>query len=388
MVRTARRWLEAVDAQVDPDALVGSLSPADRQLVEIARSVGSGARVLFFDEPSAALGPAETERLFRLIRRLVDGGAGVVYVSHRLEEVFAVCDRIVVLRDGSVVEEALVDESDEESLVRAMAGRKLEHVMRETRRFQARDVPVLRVRDLRLGSRLRGVDLVVREGEIHGLAGIVGSGRTRLLAALAGLERPDGGTIELGGGRYAPRSPGSAIEAGVCLVPEDRVGSALFAELSQAVNVVVSRHAAAAAALGLITRAREGVTADPLLQRLDVRPRASTMRAGALSGGNQQKLIVARALFARPRLLLLDEPTRGVDVGAKADIHRLLTELAAEGIAVVLASSDMRELVSLSDRITVMARGRTTGTFEPPFDSQALIAAATADARTPGGIAA
>jgi ABC-type sugar transport system ATPase subunit len=228
----------------------------------------------------------------------------------------------------------------------------------------------------------------VREGEIHGLAGIVGSGRSRLLSVLAGLERPDRGTVELAGRPYAPRSPGAAIAAGVSLVPEDRVASALFPELSQAVNVVVSRHREAAAALGWVTRSREGATAAPLLERLDVRPRQSRMRGGALSGGNQQKLIVARALFAGPKLLLLDEPTRGVDVGAKADIHRLLSELTAEGIAVVIVSSDMRELISLSDRITVMARGRTTGVFDPPFDSEELIAAATAEARNPGGMAA
>jgi ABC-type sugar transport system ATPase subunit len=383
MFEQARAWLDAVDARVNPGALVGSLSPADRQLVEIARCVGSGARVLFFDEPTAALGPAETDRLFRLIRRLAAGGAGIVYVSHRLEEVFAVCDRVVVLRDGSVVREAPTGEMDERSLVSAMAGRELlEQEMREAKQRHAGEAPLVRVSGLGSDSRLRGVDLVVAEGEIHGLAGIVGSGRSRLLSVLSGLRPHDQGIMELGGLPYAPRSPHAAIRSGVVLVPEDRLGSALFQDLSQAVNVVFSRHEAAAS-LGLISHAREAAAAASSLERLDVRPADSGMRGGALSGGNQQKLIVARALFAGPRLLLLDEPTRGVDVGAKADIHRLLIELADEGMTVILVSSDMRELMALSDRITVMARGSTTGTFSPPFDPQRLIAAATAEERRP-----
>ncbi|MCL4289932.1 MAG: sugar ABC transporter ATP-binding protein [Thermoleophilia bacterium] len=374
----AARLLAEIDAQVPIGVAVEALSPADRQLVEVARNLGAGARVLFFDEPTAALGPAETERLFELIRRLAASGAAVVYVSHRLEEIFEICQRVVVMRDGLVVADRPVGELNEETLVAAMAGRELVAQERaEAReRHESSVEPVLSLRGVGQGRRLVGIDLDIRPGEVHGLAGIVGSGRTRLSSILAGLFSADEGEMTLNGRRYAPSSPAEAIRAGVLLVPEDRLSAGLFADLSQATNIVFSRYDKASRR-GFVSRALEARSAGALLERLDVRPRNPQAHGRTLSGGNQQKVVLGRALFAEPKVLILDEPTRGVDVGAKAYIHRLVRELVSEGVAVVLASSDLRELTALSDRITVMARGRVTASFPAPFDSERIMAAAT-----------
>ncbi|MCC6223224.1 MAG: sugar ABC transporter ATP-binding protein [Thermoleophilia bacterium] len=372
------RLLAEIGAEVPLGVAVEALSPADRQLVEVARNLGAGARVIFFDEPTAALGPAETERLFGLIRRLTAAGAAIVYVSHRLEEIFEICQRVVVMRDGVVVADRPVRELDEDSLIAAMAGRELAAQERaEAREYHESELePILSLRGIGQGRRLVGIDLDIRPGEVHGLAGIVGSGRTRLSSILAGLISPDEGEMTLRGRRYAPSSPGEAIRAGVLLVPEDRLAAGLFADLSQATNIVFSRYDRASRR-GFVWRALEVAGAGALLERLDVRPRNPQAHGRTLSGGNQQKVVLGRALFAGPEVLILDEPTRGVDVGAKAYIHRLVRELVSEGVAVVLASSDLRELTALSDRITVMARGRVTASFRAPFDSERITAAAT-----------
>ncbi len=374
----ARTWLERVGARIDPEAEVGTLSPADRQLVEIARAVGPGARVLFFDEPTAALGPAETQRLFELIARLRSEGTAVVYVSHRLEEVFAVCERVVVMRDGHAVADEPIARLDEAGLVVLMAGHELAEDLAapRARRRNAADQPLLALHGLSVGRRLQEVSLTVAPGEIHGIAGIVGAGRTSLVEAIAGVVRPTAGRMVLAGEPFAPRDARHALAAGVVVVPEDRLRDALFSELSLATNTVLPR-IERVARRGLVDHRGEARAAQPLLDRLSVKPRRPSVIGRALSGGNQQKVILARALFARPRVLLLDEPTRGIDVGTKADIHRLIRDLAAEDVAIMVVSSDLRELLSLADRITVLARGRVAGSFGSPYDGHRIMAAAT-----------
>jgi ABC-type sugar transport system ATPase subunit len=378
----AEEWLDRVGAAFSPNVLVETLSPADRQLVEIARAVGPGAMYLFFDEPTSALGPAETERLFELIGRLRDDGTAVVYVSHRLEEIFAVCERIVVMRDGRIVADELADSLDEDGLVGLMAGQELAADLTTThiRRQLPDGPPFLSIDRIELKDRLHDVSLEVGLGEIHGIAGIVGAGRTSLLEVLAGIVKPTSGAMSLASDTYRPANTADALKAGVFLVPEDRLRDALFPELPLATNTVLPlidkiwRR-------GLVTAGRERDAALPLMRRLDVRPLRPSALGGSLSGGNQQKVILARALFADPRLLLLDEPTRGIDVGTKADIHGLIRTLAADGVSVVVVSSDLRELLSLADRITVLSRGRAAGTFDPPFDANRLLAAATGDVK-------
>ena len=378
--RIARDWLDRVGAAVPVDAPVDRLSPAQRQLVEIARAAGPGAALLFFDEPTAALGPAETANLFGLIRQLADAGTGVAYVSHRLEEVFAVCDRVVVMRDGAVVEARPTVEFDEASLVAVMAGRAL---AADLSRRAGRPVPLttvaVRATGISLGSRLRGIDLTVHRGEIHAIAGMVGSGRSTLVEILAGAVRAGSGAMVLGDRPYLPSSSREALDAGVVLVPEDRVRDGIFPDLSQAENTVlasigsISRH-------GLVATKAEREAAAPYLAQVGVRPSRPGMRVGLLSGGNQQKVVLARALFTRPKVLLLDEPTRGIDVHAKAEIHDLIRSQAARGTAVIVVSSDLREIVSLADSVTVLARGRVTARLVAPFDGDEIVAAATGHA--------
>ena len=378
----AQVWLDRVGAAFSPATLVETLSPADRQLVEIARAVGPGAKFLFFDEPTSALGPSETSRLFELIRRLRDDGTAVVYVSHRLEEVFAICERVVVMRDGHIVADERVEALDEDGLVALMAGQELvaDLTTEHARRRLPDGPPYLTVDGVELDGRLHDVSLDVGRGEIHGVAGIVGAGRTSLLEVVAGIARPTAGAMSLGGDPYRPSDTASALRAGVFLVPEDRIRDALFPELPLATNTVMPL-IDKIWRWGLVTAGREREAALPLMRRLDVRPLRPSALGGSLSGGNQQKVMLARALFADPKLLLLDEPTRGIDVATKADIHELIRALADDGVSVVVVSSDLRELLSLADRITVLSRGRAAGTFRPPFDTNRLLAAATGDVK-------
>lgn len=373
-------WLSKVRSNLSPDTLVESLLPADRQFVEFARVIGANPRVVFLDEPTAVFGPSETEQLFSVIRNLKESGTAVVYVSHRLEEIFAICDRVVVLRDGSLVADKQIQELDEDRLVSLIAGRELASDIGGSRVASSDEYKkmsqVLSLKGTHTGGRLHSIDLEVREGEIHGVFGIVGSGRSRLARMIAGIEPLDEGSMELSGVPYAPKSPRDAIQNGVFLIPEDRHKNALFQEMTLSANVLIgsyNRHARA----GFIWAGKEEQVSLPLLKRLDVRPLVPKRLARTLSGGNQQKLILARGLDKKPILMVLDEPTRGVDVGAKVDIHEFIRELASQGIAVLAVSSDLRELLAIADRITVMARGRVVDTFEGYFDKEEIIAAAT-----------
>jgi len=374
---TAQSWLARVGAHLSANTLVGNLLPADRQFVEIARVVGGGARVVFLDEPTAVLGPSETKQLFDVVRQLTDEGAAVVYVSHRLEEIFEICERVAVLRDGHLVADKFITELDEDKLISLIAGRELatDETVRREKRINERE-PILSLRGASTGGRLHKINLDIRPGEVHGIFGIVGSSRSRLARLIAGIERLESGTMTLEGRPYKPHSPKEAIDSGVIMVPEDRHRGALFGELNLATNVLIGSYARFATA-GLISSRKEAAIATPLLERLDVRPPIPTRLGRTLSGGNQQKLILARALLKKPRVLVLDEPTRGVDVGAKVDIHEFIREQTAAGVAALVISSDLRELLSLADKITVLSRGRVVDSFEGDFDSERIIAAAT-----------
>jgi ABC-type sugar transport system ATPase subunit len=368
----ATQWLDEVAADLDPRTKVGELRPADRQLVEIARAVGTGAQVLFFDEPTACLSPVEVARLFTIVRSLSARGAAVAYVSHRLDEILELTDEVVVLRDGRRVASGPTSEFDTHGLASAMAGRDVDTPIARVSAQRSDAPPALLLTDVSSG-RLRSVSLDVRPGEIHGIAGIVGSSRSRLASVVAGVTRMDTGRMTLDGEIYAPRSPREAISRGVAFVPEDRWRDSLFGDASQATNVVFPRLPATA---GFLTTRAEVAQATETLEELDVRPRQPRMTARQLSGGNQQKLVLGRALGLKPRVLILDEPTRGVDVSAKQDIHQAIQRAAAAGTGVLVISSDLPELIALSDRITVLERGRAAATFLPPYDPTELMAAA------------
>lgn len=368
----ATRWLADVSASLDPRTIVGELRPADRQLVEIARALGSGARVLFFDEPTACLTPVEVERLFVIIRSLSADGAAVAYVSHRLDEIQEITDDVVVLRDGRRVVAGLTADFNAHGLASAMAGRDVDSPVARISTARVADEPVLVLSGVSSG-RLQSVSLDVKPGEIHGIAGIVGSSRSRLASVVAGIAPLQSGRMTLGGMPFAPANPRAAMRRGVAFVPEDRWRDSLFGDASQATNVVFPRLPSAA---GFVTSKAEVARARETLEELDVRPRQPRMLARQLSGGNQQKLVLGRALGLSPVVLVLDEPTRGVDVSAKEDIHRAIRRVAANGTAVLVVSSDLPELIALSDRITVLERGRATATFQPPYDPTLLMAAA------------
>jgi ABC-type sugar transport system ATPase subunit len=359
MKADASRLISRLAAQIDVTAPVESLSVAQRQIVAIARATATDCRILIFDEPTASLTERETAHLFDVIRRLREEGLGIIYISHRLEEVFRLCDRVMVLRDGRHVATMPVADTDLNGLIGMMIGRDVSDL------FRKRQVPigavVLDVRRLTKRGMLHDVSLTLRRGEIVGVAGLVGAGRTELARAIFGDLPCESGEVRVDGvalGRgYSVRA---AIAAGIGLVPEDRKEQGLVIGLSVQQNVGMAMLGALSRA-GIVSESREKHMALHYVGKLAIKTPSVSQRVMNLSGGNQQRVVVAKWLATRPKVLLVDEPTRGIDVGATAEIHGLLCELAAEGVAVLMISSDMREILAMSDRILVMHQGRISG---------------------------
>jgi rhamnose transport system ATP-binding protein len=357
--RRAHDLLARVGATLDLDARAGSLRMAEQQLVEIARALGTGARVLVMDEPTAALSDREAERLFGLIGELKAAGVGLLYISHRLPELLRIADRVTVLRDGAVVETRAMAETTPADLIRLMVGREIAAV------FPKRPVPIravsLAVRGLRCrASGVRDVSFELRSGEILGLAGLVGSGRTELCGVLFGLTPADEGEIVLRGESVRVPSPRQAKVLGIAYVPEDRRRHGVIPEMSVAANTTLAV-LGDVAAHGFLDFGREQEIATSFVARFAIKTPSLETPVGNLSGGNQQKVALARWLAARPSVLILDEPTQGVDVGAKAEIHRLMVDLAEEGMAILMVSSELPEVLGMSDRVGVMHEGRLAG---------------------------
>ncbi len=342
-------------------AIIGRLSVARRQMVEIAKALSRNARIIVLDEPSAVLGDAELQGLFGVIRRLAEKGVAFIYISHRLNEVFQITDRVVVLKDGRVVTTSPTRELDSAQLVRLMVGRELAagNVTRSAQRGEI----ALEVRGLRREGVLHDIDLRVHAGEIVGIAGLAGAGRTELLRAIHGADRIGGGQIEVFGRPVTITSPRQAIALGIGLLTEDRKFDGLMLEQSVAFNVTITR-LGAVVEQGVIRPARERRTVGEYVKRLSIRTPGIRARIRNLSGGNQQKAIFAKWLHAQSRILLIDEPTRGVDVGAKREIWQLLADLADSGAAIVMVSSELPEVLAVSDRIVVMREGRITAELE------------------------
>ena len=359
--RLAADLLSRVGASIGPDRLVETLSMPEQQMVEIAKALGADAKVLIMDEPTASLTERETEHLFGVIERLRSGGAGIIYISHRLEEIVTVADRITVLRDGETVATVARADVGRADLIRLMVGRELASV------FPKRTVTIgdvaLELRGVtHRASGLRNVSLTVRRGEILGLAGLVGSGRTELAEVIFGLRPADEGQILIGGQPRIVRSPQDAIESGIAYVPEDRRQHGVVLEMSVAANASLANLAGVSRA-GLIDVASERRAARGYVEDLRIKAASIDADVGSLSGGNQQKVALARWLETHPTLLILDEPTQGVDVGSKAEIHELMGRLAERGVAILMISSEMPEILGMSDRIAVMQAGRLAGTL-------------------------
>jgi rhamnose transport system ATP-binding protein len=357
----ARELLAKIGSRIPPDAVVERLSMPEQQLVEIARALGAKARVLILDEPTASLSEREVERLLQVVRDLRAQGVGLIYITHRLEELFQVADRVTVLRDGAAVATRPMSQVDRTELIRLMVGRELTAV------FPKQTVPIGdTVLELAaLGCResgVREVSLSVRAGEIMGLAGLVGAGRTELARVVFGLTPADSGRILLRGKSVVIDSPATAVELGLAYVPEDRRRHGVILDLPIASNtsLAILRRLAGS---GRLDFRRERTLAKSLVERLAIKTPSIDLLAGQLSGGNQQKVAVARWLATEPAVLILDEPTQGIDVGAKAEIHRLMGELAARGLAILMISSELPEILGMSDRIAVMHAGRIVGTL-------------------------
>ena len=356
--------------ELDGNAKVGALRTADQQKVEILRAVACDARVIVMDEPTSSLTSVETKTLHRMIRILVDNGRTIVYVSHFLDEVLELADTVTVLRSGRLVRTAPVAEETEESLVAGMFGAAAaaEHFEKP----QGSTAPViLDVSGLNRKGVLRNISLQIRAGEIVGLAGLVGSGRSELARAITGADPIDSGTIAVDGAKRHIRTPADAMAAGMAFLPESRKDDGLFLELSLAANTTFADLGSVASRLGVLRLPVERGRTRTLLESLSVEPPAPSARAKSLSGGNQQKVLFARWLFRNPHVLILDEPTRGVDVAARAAIHRLINKLAAEGTAVLLISSEIEEVLGLAHRVLVMRRGSITREFsaDPPMEA-------------------
>ena len=370
----ARELLQSVGADIDPRALVRELSMPEQQLVEIACAMGAEARVVIMDEPTASLTQREQERLFAIVRELRARGAGVIYISHRLEEVFALADRVTVLRDGASVGTCAVHETSEAALISMMVGR---HVEVLTHRGQSpRSDTVLSLRDV--GCAVSGVHKItfeLRAGETLGLAGLIGAGRTELARVLFGITPADAGEIRVRGEKVAIRSPQAAVEQGIAYVPEDRRRHGVIPELAISANTTMAVHQRLFPG-GWLRFKKEQELASHYIRELDVKASGTDAPVSSLSGGNQQKISIARWLATQPRILILDEPTQGVDIGAKVEIHKIIRQLAEKGLAVLLISSDLPEILAMSDRIGVMRGGAITSVLQGNARAEDVMSAA------------
>ncbi|MDE2017939.1 MAG: sugar ABC transporter ATP-binding protein [Hyphomicrobiales bacterium] len=356
----AGELLATLDVDIDPAATVGRLGVAHKHMVGVARALSHDARVVIMDEPTAALSAREIEDLFRIVDRLKAEGRAILFVSHKFDEIFRLCGRWTCLRDGAVVGAGAIADATETSLVELMVGRPRDDVY--PARVASPGRPVVEVEDLSNATEFDGLSFVAREGEVLGFYGLVGAGRSEAMQCLFGLTRPTRGSVKVDGKVLRPGSPARAQAAGLAYVPEDRGREGATLAFGVRANVTLaslSRHARA----GLMSRAAELATTRDFGGRLRVKAAHWEQRVGELSGGNQQKVVLAKWLATRPRALVLDEPTKGVDVGAKAAVHRFVAELASSGLAVILVSSELPEVLGLSDRIVVMREGRIAATF-------------------------
>ncbi len=355
LFRRSREALAKMEVAVDPRTLVSTLSVASQQLIEITKALSSDCKVLILDEPTSALTEHEAETLFTLLRRLASEGVGILYISHKLSEIFALADRVTVLRDGKYIGTETIQDITPDVVIRMMVGRELGDMYPE--KLQERGAPILEVRNLTLPGQKSGCSFNLYRGEILGFAGLIGSGRTELARAIFGADPKLSGEILLDGQPVTIDSPSQAIRQRVGYLPEDRKAAGLF--LSMAIkNNLEASILREVAANGFIVPAKERSLAQEYVQRLNISTPSVEQEIRRLSGGNQQKALVAKWLAIKPRLLIVDEPTRGIDVGAKREIHYLLRQLASEGVGVIMISSELPEILGMSDRVMVMHEGQ------------------------------
>lgn len=377
--RRAADLLARVGARIAPDSEAGDLTMPQQQLVEIARALGAEAQVLIMDEPTASLSEDDTQNLFAVIRQLRAEGVGIIYISHRLEELPMIADRVTVLRDGRTIDTCVMSEVNRDQLIQLMVGRELSAVFPK-KKVEIGEV-VLELRQLGCSaSGIHDVNLSVRAGEIVALAGLVGGGRTELARTIFGLTRPDHGSILLRGKEVDISSTARAIESGIAYVPEDRRRHGVILDLAISANITLAS-LNRFSRMGALDFSRERETAAEYTRKLEIKTPAIFAPVATLSGGNQQKVALSRWLVTKPSMLILDEPTQGIDVGAKSEIHELMTELAAQGVAILMISSELPEILGMSDRVLVMREGRLVAELSRAEATQENVIQAAAGVR-------
>ncbi len=364
MHREAQALLERVGAQLDPSTRLRDLGIASKHLVAIARALSIDARVVIMDEPTAALSQQEIEELYVLVETLRQAGKAILFISHKFDEIFRIADRYSVFRDGELVGQGRIRDTDSSSLVRLMVGRDVDAVFPP--RTAKIGEPILQVSGYSHPTEFDDLSFTLSRGEILGFYGLVGAGRSELMQSLFGVTRPSAGTMSIDGTPVSPRSPADAISAGIVYVPEDRGGQGaitglpIFRNVSLASLGEVSR---GGSMTGFVDMAREFALTEKYVSRLELKAASLDQSVGSLSGGNQQKVVIAKWLATRPKIIVLDEPTKGIDIGSKAAVHAFMRELAAEGLAVIMVSSEIPEVLGMSDRIYVMRAGRKVAEF-------------------------
>ena len=369
--------LKQIDLEVDPRELMQGLTVAQMQMVEIAKAISYNAKLIIMDEPSSSLTTREEEQLFSIIRRLKEQGTSIIYISHRMAEIFEVADRVTVFRDGTNVGEAEVKDIDTEKLIAMMVGRTLDEMYPKVP-CEIKE-PVLKVEHLSHWKYFKDVSFEVHRGEILGFSGLVGAGRTEVMETIYGIRPHTEGQIYLNGEPVEITSPNEAISKGISLLTEDRRGTGIFGLLSVATNVAIPNYDKYLNKLGLIDQKAVDKAVEEYVDRIRIKTPNLAQQLQNLSGGNQQKVLLARWLMTEPDVLILDEPTRGIDVGAKAEIYSLMSELAAEGKCIIMVSSELPEIMGMSDRIVVMHEGKITGILEntPDVTQEKLMRYAT-----------
>jgi ribose transport system ATP-binding protein len=360
MRKESQRFLSQLGLNIDPGMMVNELSVGQQQMVEIAKALSMNTEILVLDEPTAALTDREIEALFIVIASLREKGVGMIYISHRMEEIFRICDQVTVMRDGHYIGTECVANTTMDDLVKMMVGREIKD------RFPKIQVAFgeekLTVNGLTQKGKLHDISLSIRAGEIVGIAGLMGAGRTELAKALFGVASIDRGTISINGNPVSIKSPIDAIEAGIALVTEDRKDEGLLLPLSVNDNLALP-NLSLLSSFGFMNRSKERELSDSMIKQLSIKTPDSEQKVGALSGGNQQKVVIGKWLATNPQVLILDEPTRGVDIGAKKEIYDLMNELASQGVAILMISSELPEVLGMSDRILVMHEGKISGEF-------------------------
>ncbi|HEY3455899.1 MAG TPA: sugar ABC transporter ATP-binding protein [Bryobacteraceae bacterium] len=369
VVEKARRIISELGFRLEPETLVGRLSPAGKQLVEICRAVALGSSLLIFDEPTSSLSESETKEVFRIVKELCRRSIGVIYITHRLEELRSIGDRVTVLRDGATVHTGPLNALDRDQLIQHMVGRPVNATYH--RESLPPGEPLLEVKGVSRGF-LRDISFVLRAGEIVGLGGLMGAGRTELCRVLFGLDPAEAGTVTVAGRRVDPKNPRQAVASGVALIPEDRQISGLALKLSIAHNITMP-DLGRVSSMGILNKSAEMTLANDYRERLRIRCSSTRQLAGRLSGGNQQKIVIAKWVARGARVFLFDEPTRGIDVAAKQEVFEQMDRLARGGAAVLMVSSELPELLQVADRILVMREGRLTGELARPTTQEDIM---------------